>query len=165
MLEPGLLYFAYGCNMDRDLLARVIAGDPGPARPARVAGWRLAFNKGGEESSGWRVVANLMKAEGCFVYGAVYRLPGDRLKRLDEFEGVPGHYRRATLWIEPVGRRARQAALAYIAQPEWLVTEGEPDPRYLDHLQRGGAAVGCPGAYLDWVRALAHGGEEKCYRD
>lgn len=162
MLEPGLLYFAYGCNMDRELLARVLERDPGPGQPARVADWRLAFNKSGEEN-GWGVVANLMAAKQCLVYGVVYRLPGDLLNRLDRFEGVPDHYRRTTLWAEPLGRRAHQAVLAYVAQPEWVVADGRPDPGYLRHLLRGAAAHGCPADYLDWLRARARGGGKQCF--
>ncbi len=150
--------------MDRELLAGVLDRDPGPGQAARLDDWRLAFNKGGEGGAGWRIVANLMEAQGCVVYGVVYRLPADRLKRLDEFEGVPHHYRRTTVWVEPLRRRAAQAALAYLAQSGHLVTEGEPHPEYLGHLLRGGAAHGCPAAYLDWLRDLARGDARECFR-
>ena len=145
MLSPGLLYFAYGCNMDPATLADVIGTELEPGGPALVDGWRLAFNHLDE---GDRVVASLVEASGCISYGAVYRLPREALSALDEFEEVPERYRHETLWVEPLGRRARQAALAYIGQPNWTVEEREPDPEYLELLIRGANAHGLPEALI-----------------
>ncbi len=87
----------------------------------------------------------------------VYRLPKDLLKALDAFEGVPEHYRRTTLWVEPLGRLARQAALSYVAQPQWIVDAGRPDAAYLERLVRGATLHGLPPDYLLWLGALARG--------
>lgn len=164
MLKPGLLYFAYGCNMDPAFLAEVVGVGLPPGWPARVFGWRLAFNKGGEGEVGGGVVANLVQEGRCCTYGVVYRLPRRALEVLDEFERAPEHYRREVLWVEPVGRRARQAAVAYIGRPEWIVEEGVPDPRYLGLLVRGAMVHGLPEAYVAWLRLLASGSAHDCYQ-
>jgi cation transport regulator ChaC len=166
MLKPGLLYFAYGCNMDLAFLEGVIGTELPPAWPARLIGWRLAFNKGreGEGEGGDGVVANLVEDEDCLAYGVVYRLPREALEALDAFEKAPEHYRRETVWVEPLGRRASQAALTYIAQPEWTVPAGRPARAYLDVLLRGAALHGLPEPYIDWVRALAEGSISEVYQ-
>jgi gamma-glutamylcyclotransferase (GGCT)/AIG2-like uncharacterized protein YtfP len=157
MLRPGLLYFAYGCNMDPEFMADLLGFPLERGWPARADGWRLAFNKGGEEEDGHLVVANLVPDESCHTLGVVYRLPQDVLPALDAFEDVPEHYRRETLWVEPLGRRAVQAAVAYLAQPRWIVEQGQPDKEYLNLLFRGARIHGLPLEYLNWVHATAFG--------
>lgn len=157
MLRPGLLYFAYGCNMDPEFMADLIGFRVERGWPARANGWRLAFNKGGEEEDSHLTVANLVQDEGCHTLGVVYRLPQEVLLALDAFEEVPIHYRRETLWVEPLGRHAVQAAVTYVAQPRWIVAEGRPDKAYLNLLFRGARIHGLPLEYLNWVHATAFG--------
>jgi cation transport regulator ChaC len=164
MLQPGLLYFAYGCNMDPDFLAGLLGAELAPGWPARLNDWRLSFNKGGEGEDGDEVTANLVESEGCRTLGVVYRLPREHLARLDEFEAVPEHYRREMLWVEPLGRRARQAALVYVAQPTWLVEERAPAESYLERLIRGAAMHRLPPPYREWLQALGYGEAGDCYR-
>jgi len=154
-LEPGLLYFAYGCNMDRVFFESVLDRYLSPGWAARLDGWRLAFNKGGEGDDDDHVVANLVDGERCSTYGVVYRLPFESLAVLDEFEGVPEHYRRGTIWVEPLGRQARQAAVAYFGQPSWIVHKGKPSADYLDLIVRGATGHDLPEAYVDWLKKLA----------
>jgi cation transport regulator ChaC len=153
-LKTGLLYFAYGCNMDPDFLRGVLDMSVAPGAAARVDGWRLAFNKGGEGGEGKSVTANLVQDTQSHTFGVVYRIPHDSLVSLDAFEDVPEHYRRHTLWIEPLGRYARQAALAYIAQPRWMVKPGTPDPAYLARMLRGAELHGLPASYVAELRSL-----------
>ncbi|MEE8551402.1 MAG: gamma-glutamylcyclotransferase, partial [Gemmatimonadota bacterium] len=61
------------------------------------------------------------------------------------------HYRRTTLWVEPLGRQARQAALVYLGQPKWTVEEGRPEPGYLQLLVRGATYHGLPADYVEWL--------------
>ena len=159
-----MLYFAYGCHMNSELLADMLGIPLAPGWPARLSGWRLSFNKGGEGEDAARVAANVVEDRGCLTLGVVYRLPHERLARLDEFEGVPEHYRREMLWVEPLGRRARQAALVYVAQPAWIVEEARPEESYLAHLIGGAARNRLPRSYVVWLAALARGEAEDCYR-
>ena len=164
MLRPGLLYFAYGCNMAPEVLAEIVGIGLPPGWVARLDDWRLAFNKGGEGALGEGVVANLVPEEGCRTYGVVYRLPHEALASLDAFERAPKHYRRETLWIEPVGRCARQAALGYVGQENWIVAAGRPDAGYFNSVIRGAVLNGLPVAYIEWLKALARGEPRDCHR-
>lgn len=163
MLRPGLLYFAYGCNMDPEFLVEILGTPLAGGWPARADGWRLAFNLA-DQVAGFGIVANLVEADGCCVYGVVYRLPHDTLSALDAFEGVPQYYRRSTIWVEPLGRQARQAAMAYLGQPRHAVPEGRPDPHYLEMLLRGGRRHGLPAEYMSWIRECAAGKARDCHR-
>ena len=163
-LQPGLLYFAYGCNMDADVLSRVVGVQVTQGWPACAGGWRLAFDKGGEGETGSTVTATIVGAEGCRVYGVVYRLARAVLRSLDAFEGAPEHYERQRIWVAPVGRRAAQAAVTYVARSEWIVESGRPDPDYVRSVLRGARAHGLPGEYVKWLDALARGDARDCYR-
>lgn len=157
MPRPGPLYFAYGCNMDQGFLAELIGLPITKGRPARADGWRLSFNKGGEGEHGKSVVANLERDEGRHALGVVYRLPREALPALDAFEGVPEHYRRETIWVQALDGRASQPAIAYLAQPRWVVEEGRTEKDYLNLLLRGARIHGLPLEYLNWVHATATG--------
>ena len=150
--------------MDPGFFAGLLGIELQPGWPGRLDGWLLSFNKGGEGEDGAQVTANLMEREGCCTLGVVYRLPHECLARLDEFEAVPEHYRREMLWVEPLGRRARQAALVYISQPAWIVEETAPAKSYLDRLLRGARMHRLPRSYLAWLQALAQGQARDCYR-
>jgi cation transport regulator ChaC len=150
--------------MDPDFLAGLTGAGLYPGSPARLDGWRLSFNKGGEGEGGDQVTANLVEDEGCRTLGVVYRLPREHVAKLDAFEAVPEHYRREMLWVEPLTRRARQAALIYVAQPAWIVEPRAPAESYLERLLRGAAIHRLPTSYLDWLQALARGEAEDCYR-
>jgi hypothetical protein len=82
-------------------------------------------------------------------------MPFESLVTLDEFEGVPEHYRRSTVWVEPVGRQARQAAAVYLGQPKRIVADGQPSQDYLDRVAGGARAHGLPRAYVDWLTRAA----------
>lgn len=156
--------------MDADVLGRVVGTRVAQGWPAYAAGWRLAFCKGGEGGEGGEadigssVTATIMREENCRVYGVVYRLGLQALKPLDAFEGVPEHYERERIWVEPRGRRAKQAALTYVARPEWLVESGRPESAYVEAILRGARAHGLPNDYVVWLEALAHGRAQPCYR-
>ena len=50
-------------------------------------------------------------------------------KNRDEYEEAPAHYPRTTLWVEPLGRQARLAALVYRGQRKWT---GEDEKHLLE---------------------------------
>lgn len=163
MLQPGLLYFAYGCNMSSGRLAEVLGFSVPPGVGAGLTGWRLDFSKGGEGRKGGSVTATILPDPGCRVYGVVYRIPREALRPLDEFEAAPEHYRQGRIWVEPLGRRAAQAAVTYIAQPRWIVEPGRPDRAYLRLVLEGARQHALPDRYIDWLRDRAAGRAGHCY--
>lgn len=160
-LQPGTLYFAYACNMDREHLSRVLERPVAPGYAARLAGHRLAFDVLDEEGSRFATIA---AAEDGVVYGVVFRLPSTALRHLDAYEEAPDLYRRVALWAEPIGRRARQAVQVYIARDRRRSEEGAPDAEYLERVIRGADQHGLPGDYVDWIRARAVGEGSPVYR-
>lgn len=163
MLEPGLLYFAYGCNMSPDRLGRVLGRPVPKGSAAEAAGWRLAFTKGGEGREGDSVTATIVPDSTCGTYGVVYRVPREALRSLDRFEAVPEHYRRLRIRVHPLGRRAVQGAVTYVAQPDWIVEPGRPDPDYLREVLEGARQHGLPGRYVEWLTDRAAGRASRCY--
>ena len=115
-------YFAYGCNMDADLLG----GRPGQGginvkhqgTRAKLVGYTLTFDKKSE--SGGLGRATIEKSPGSAVWGVLLELPCECLKILDGFEGVKsGHYRheRVKAFL-PNGREVKTAT--HVALPERL---------------------------------------------
>lgn len=161
-LKVGQLFFAYGCFLDPQHLAQVVGMPLASGWAARLAGWRLAFNISDEDGA---LVASIVEAQGCCVYGVVYRLPRDALAALDKYEGVPDWYRRETCWVEPLGRAARQSVLVYVGQEGSTVEEGNPEPAYLELLTTGAEIHGLPGEYVEWLRSHSQGRTQGCYSD
>jgi cation transport regulator ChaC len=147
--------------MDVGHLSEVVGRSIPPGPPARVTDRRLGFNVRDEDGSR---VANLVAEPGSSVYGVVYRLPWSVMPALDRYEGVPDVYVRDTLWVEPPGRPARQAALAYVAAPDRELDEGSPAPEYLARILSAAEARGLPADYIDWMRDLARGEARGGYR-
>jgi gamma-glutamylcyclotransferase len=92
-----MLYFAYGHNMDPDVLAqreveftRVCTG--------KVRDVRLVFHKPGADGTG---KADLQDHRGSSVEGVIYDVPEASLVNLDVYEGVDkGHYRRRLMKVQ-----------------------------------------------------------------
>lgn len=162
MLRPGQLYFAYGCNMDADLLRRILGVDLAAGWAARLPGWRVAFDLRDADGS---AVANLIPGEGCTTFGVVYRLPRDCLPALDRFEDHPTRYRHETVWVEPLRSRARQAALVYVGEEKWQGEEARPAPQYLEHIVSGAVEHLLPPPYVAWLKERACGRGAECFRE
>jgi len=114
-----MLYFAYGSNMSRAVMARH-APQAAPIGVARLAHYRFVITADGYASVAPRRTAN--------VYGVLWRLaPRDRVT-LDAWEDVAGAlYRASTLPVLHAGRR--REALVYLARP---CPTGQPRANYLE---------------------------------
>jgi len=102
-----MLYFAYGANMDRAVMA-TYAPSAAPLGLARLYGCRFVITGDG--------YASVARAAGQTVHGVLWRItPRDRVT-LDRWEGTAGGlYRAAFFPIAHAGRR--QPALVYVARP------------------------------------------------
>lgn len=151
MLLP---YFAYGSNLDHDRLEeRLGAVDRSTARPARLLGHRLTFDKVSRTAGG---AATFEPWPGAVVEGVLWDLGPGQFDVLDRIEGVPGHYRRTQLdvLVGPV----RTTAWAYVAQPDRIRPGLRPTASYLGHLLRGGGWLSP--AYLDRLQRVETDGVE-----
>jgi len=128
-----MLYFAYGANMDEEILAargvssrRVGTG--------KVANMRLVFHKPGDDGTG---KADMQDHKGSFVEGAVYDVPGTSLDNLDVHEGVDrGHYRRQAVSVQT--SKGIVECVAYRAAK--FRTGLKPSAAYLQTMIRGAEA-------------------------
>jgi gamma-glutamylcyclotransferase len=130
------LYFAYGSNLDTGQMRLRCPGAAADAS-AVLRGYRLAF---GGYSARWRgAVATLVREQGEFVDGLLYRVPRREIAILDLFEGCPFVYERVRVSVkDALGRRRR--AQAYVLAPPQLL--GEPGVAYLDALVRAYGRLG-----------------------
>ncbi len=68
------------------------------AHRARLKGYRLTFNKRGSDGTG---KANIEEDPQGEVWGVVYRMSEEALKKMDRCEGAgSGHYRRQLVAVE-----------------------------------------------------------------
>lgn len=132
-LLPVPLYVSYGSNMDPDRLAARTGADPArvAARFAvRLRGFRLAFAKRNDDGTAY---ATLLPDHAAEAEGIACDLTDGELARLDQAEGVPGHYLRAIIEALPVAGGPAVAAETYLANPARLAEGLKPPRWYLRH--------------------------------
>jgi gamma-glutamylcyclotransferase len=156
--SAGFTWFVYGSSLDAEAFA-AWAHDHGyrlpdfsPARPARLRGWRLAFDAPSKMWGG--PVASLAPSAGDEVEGLAVPMPGDARGLVDHKEGaVSGLYEAIPVTIET--EAGPVAALAYRVSPaRRLPADGPPAPAYLDALLRGARGVGLSAAWIAWLESL-----------
>ncbi len=134
-----ILYFAYGSNMSRALMAKH-APRAVPLGVARLAHYRFVITAGGYASIESRRAVN--------VYGVLWRLhPRDRVT-LDAWEDVAGGlYRATTLPVLHAG--CRRKALVYLARPSPI---GQPRANYMEFVIAAALEWRLPHVYTQSLR-------------
>jgi gamma-glutamylcyclotransferase len=153
-------WFVYGSSLDRAAFGEWAAshGYALPAFegavPARLPGWRLAFDVLSRHWGG--AVASLAEAPGEFVEGLAVPLPGTARGLVDHKEGaVSGLYAAFPVTLTPVGGGAPIPALAFRAAPgRRLAAEATPSAAYLAVMVRGARAAGLSPAWLERLAQL-----------
>ena len=145
-------YFAYASNLWKEQMERhagpIRTGDERP-RVARLAGYRLAFNKPG---AGDEIYASIVAAPGEEVIGAIYLYSPEALNRM---YGPELGYERAV--VEVVAENGeRLTAVTYIAVN--TDSEGRPTAEYLNRILTGARQHALPEAYIERIRQLAQFG-------
>jgi cation transport regulator ChaC len=148
-------YFAYGSNLDQVQMAQRCPG----ARligPAQLANHRMCFPRRSPVRG--CAVASLEPHKGGVVWGVVYELEDDDLKRLDAREGYdpvnPSAINRYCR-VDVIVHRAdgeKVEAVAYVAVPE--ENPGRPSSNYLKHIVEGAVAHSFPDDYIESLRAV-----------
>lgn len=140
-------YFAYGSN----LASRVIeawAPDAEFVGPARLDGFRLAFLR---RSARWKAgAADVVKASGHAVWGALYLVSPEELDALDRKEYVAhSGYRRRDVEVVWEAKRVRAATYEVVDKADEELT---PRLEYLTLLSEGARERGLP---REWLAELA----------
>ena len=146
--------FAYGSNLDVGDLARWLkARGWGELRPTAVdvavlRDWQLVWNYRSDVRRGG--AANVTRAPGEEVHGAVLTVNDALLEALDAKEGHPGRYRRERVSVDVLGEDGGpRPAWLYVVTPPYL-SEARipPTAAYLAVVVRGARALGLPMGYV-----------------
>jgi hypothetical protein len=151
-------WFVYGSSLDAEAFA-TWARDHGyrlpdftAARPARLRGWRLAFDAPSKMWGG--PVASLAESAEELVEGLAVSMPGDARGMVDHKEGaVSGLYEAVPVTLET--ETGPVPALAYrVSAARRLPADGPPAPAYLDVLLRGARAVRLSPGWITRLESL-----------
>ena len=143
----AFVWFVYGSSLDREAFA-AWAGEHGyavpdfsRAFPARLDGWRLAFDVASRYWGG--AVGSLLPAPGASVEGLAFPLPAAGRALADHKEGAgSGLYRPIEVTVTPLRGGAPVVAIAYVASPDRrLAAEAQPSAAWLDTVIRGARAA------------------------
>ena len=129
------LYFAFGSNLSRDAMARRCP-DSRPVAPAILDGWRLTFQG----------VADIEPQALGSTPGAVWKISGSDLERLDRYEGYPALYIRKPLAVR-IGDETI-SAVTYVMRDRDTY-RGLPSREYLATIRQGYEDWGLPTGELD----------------
>jgi gamma-glutamylcyclotransferase len=147
--DPSLLYLAYGSNLHpRRLRERI--GDVELAGVVELPGWRLCFDKRGDDGS---AKANLRPVPGSnhVAWAAAYRVQPEQWPALDRFEGCGGGYE--TFRFDVCLGDAVMPALAYLTPSHWTTESMRPFDWYRELIVAGARFLDLPKEYVDMVSA------------
>jgi gamma-glutamylcyclotransferase (GGCT)/AIG2-like uncharacterized protein YtfP len=141
-----MLYFAYGHNMDEEILReRGIAFTTLGRGKARNV--RLVFHKPASNGTG---MADLQDTRGNEVEGVVFEVSEENLARLDFYEQVDkGHYRRGTITVQT----ARGELPCEVYRAAKFRNGLKPSPEYLAMLIRGAEQHHLSPEYLTFLKS------------
>lgn len=129
-------YFAYGSNLDpKQMESRV--GPFQEALKARLPRFRLIFRGYSKMWNG--ATADIEPCGKKIVYGVVYKISKQQLRKLDKFEGFPNVYKRT--WVKViVENKEILSAVTYIRVNK--EPRAPPSKQYLETIIRGLKAHG-----------------------
>ncbi len=126
----SVIYFAYGSNMDVKQLKERIGDSFEILGPAVLKDYALKFNKISVKRGG---CANIEPAKGEEVWGILFKLNEEQIRKLDVFEGAPYHYRRVNVKVQ-TKKGENLEAVTYVACEEFKREGLRPSEDYLKHL-------------------------------
>ena len=157
--EAEFHWFIYGSSLDFDALRAwcaehgYVPPDVGRAEPARLPGWRLAFNVASKFWGGR--VASLVEDAGSTVEGILVPMPASALGFVRHREGVlSGLYEERLVQAETFGG-ARHEVKVFVAAPSRVGPEGPPAERYVETLRKGARERGLSPAWIAQLDALS----------
>lgn len=122
------------------------------ARPARLDGYRLAFNKKGHDGTG---KANIVQDLAGTVWGVVYLCTREDLDKMDCFEGVArGDYQRKIVHVR-VDDGVELEAVTYVAGTAFVDDSLYPNCGYLQKILNGAREHKLPNDYILSINRLA----------
>ena len=134
--------FAYGSNMNREQMRKRCGDGAEFLKRAYLEGYKFVYD--GYSSRRGGAVATIVKEKGSVVWGALYRVDENCLKKLDEYEGVPNVYWRERVVVRDDEGKEYEAWV-YIKK---LEGEGKPSESYRTLVVEGAKECGLPEEYI-----------------
>ncbi len=136
-----IYYFAYGSNMYQEQMKERCPNSQFIKR-AYLEGYKFIYDG---YSSKWRgAVANIVEEEGNIVWGALYEITEEDLKKLDKYEGFPQVYQRCKILVkDDLGREYK--AWVYLRDPQ---EKNKPSEEYRNRLYEGAKQCDLPYEYV-----------------
>jgi hypothetical protein len=155
--NSDFVWFIYGSSLDGEAFGAWArehgyeVPDLSRGYPARLEGWRLAFEVASRYWGG--AVGNLIAAPNRSVEGLALPMPGSGRALADHKEGAnSGLYQAIEVTVVPLAGGTPTPAVAYVARPDRrLPAEAPPSPAWLDAVLRGARAARLSDT---WTRAL-----------
>lgn len=150
-MTEKIWYFAYGSNLNvPQLLTRI--GEWEASKRAILKDYKLTFDV---FSSGWNGgVADIVSSLGEQVYGVIYSIDSNQLKRLDTYEGVPTFYKQITVKVEKEGGELIDAITYIVVNKGGFIA---PTKKYLETIINGLKQHGYGEDAVQKVKAIANG--------
>ena len=145
------VYFAYGSNLDQE---QMTARCPCFKRVgiAKKLGFRLTFPRCSKKQKGG--VASIEESEGDVVWGALYELTREDVRRLDKKEGVNSGAYRKLPGFEVIRLNGTPVqAYTYIANK---CGSFKPHRCYLCQIIKGAQKWGLPPAYIEKLKHIPY---------
>eukprot|EP00026_Physarum_polycephalum_P012236 Phypoly_transcript_12523.p1 GENE.Phypoly_transcript_12523~~Phypoly_transcript_12523.p1 ORF type:complete len:258 (+),score=44.09 Phypoly_transcript_12523:347-1120(+) len=127
---------------------------PQESVPAKLEGWRLAFNlRSVLKAMG--SMANVVPDPKSVVHGTLHKVTKEQLKQIDNFEAEGHIYKRI---LVPVTKYTGEKVEAnvYTALPDYVVGEAQPSLRYKNILLSGARAANIDEEYCDFLEKVVH---------
>lgn len=141
-----MIYFAYGSNMDLDQMRSRCPGTK-VIGVGQLPHYKIAFTRW---SRSWKSgTADILPERGEIVYGALYDLSQDDLKKMDKFADYPNSYIRQDVVVSCEGEQL--PALTYVARRSGVFF---PSQSYIGKMVRGAVFHDIPEAYLAFLKSI-----------
>ncbi len=141
-----MIYFAYGSNMEPTQMQARCPGSTSLGI-ACLSHYTLIFTRW---SRSWNSgTADIMPEKGGEVWGVIYDLTPDHLRRMDTFADYPNSYVRLDVPVTLSGEVL--PVFTYVAVRQGVFA---PSKEYLDKMISGAVANNIPESYLTFLRGI-----------
>jgi hypothetical protein len=142
-----MIYFAYGSNMDHVQMQVRCPGQEAAIGVARLAGYALAFTRW---SRSWNSgTADILPERMSEVWGVLYDLTLDNLRRMDQFADYPNSYVRQDIFLEYEGETI--PSFTYVAIRQGIFA---PSKSYVNKMIMGAEENHIPESYIVLLKSL-----------
>jgi len=141
-----MIYFAYGSNMDLDQM-KVRCPGSGVIGVGELSHYAMAFTRW---SRSWKSgTADILPERGKSVYGVLFDLTFEDLKKLDKFADYSNSYLRQDVSVSFEGEAL--PAMTYVARRQGVY---RPSKSYMGKMLHGAEQNQLPEAYISFLKSI-----------